>query len=78
MIFSVIGTFQLFNEPTLMRTLAPTVIGTAYTPNLYAYNLAFVNQDANYAAALAFLLGIVIMTLSYAVQLSTQRKERRS
>jgi multiple sugar transport system permease protein len=77
-IFSVIGTFQLFNEPQLMRTLAPTVIGTAYTPNLYAYNIAFVNQDANYAAALAFLLGFVIMIISYIVQLSTQRKERRS
>src|SRR5215216_965833 len=75
-IFSVIGTFQLFTEPQLMRTLAPTVIGTAYTPNLYAYNVAFVNQDANYAAALAFLLGIVIV--SYIVQLSAQRKERRS
>jgi multiple sugar transport system permease protein len=77
-IFSVIGTFQLFTEPQLMRSLAPTVIGTAYTPNLYAYNVAFVNQDANYAAALAFLLGIVIMIVSYIVQLSAQRKERRS
>jgi multiple sugar transport system permease protein len=77
-IFSVIGTFQLFTEPNLLRTLAPTVIGTAYTPNLYAYNVAFVNQDANYAAALAFLLGIVIMIVSYVVQLSAQRKERRS
>src|SRR5215203_744753 len=77
-IFSVIGTFQLFNEPQLMRTLAPTVIGTAYTPNLYAYNISFVNQDANYAAALAFLLGIVIVIVSYIVQLSAQRRERRS
>ena len=77
-IFSVIGTFQLFTEPKLMSTLAPNVIGTAWTPNLYAYNVAFVNQDANYSAALAFLLGIVIMIVSYVVQLSTQRKERRS
>lgn len=77
-IFSVIGTFQLFNEPKLMATLAPNVIGTAWTPNLYAYNVAFVNQDANYAAALAFLLGVVIMIVSYTVQLSTQRKARRS
>jgi multiple sugar transport system permease protein len=37
-----------------------------------------VNQDANYAAALAFLLGIVIMIVSYTVQLSAQRRERRS
>ena len=73
-IFSVIGTFQLFTEPSLMCNLAPNVIGTACTPNLYAYNLAFVNQDANYAAALAFLLGIVIMIVSYIVQLSAQRR----
>jgi multiple sugar transport system permease protein len=78
LIFSVIGTFQLFAEPHLMRSLAPTVIGTSYTPNLYAYNVAFVNQDANYAAALAFLLGIVIMIVSYIVQLAAQRRERRS
>ena len=32
-IFSVIGTFQLFNEPALMRAIAPTVIGTDWTPN---------------------------------------------
>jgi multiple sugar transport system permease protein len=77
-IFSVIGTFQLFNEPNLLRILTPNAINTSYTPNLYAYSLAFVNQDANYAAAIAFLLGIVIMALSYAVQLSNQRKEKQS
>jgi multiple sugar transport system permease protein len=78
LIFSVIGTFQLFNEPNLLRTIAPNVIGVAYTPNLYAYNLAFVNQQINYAAAIAFLLGFVIMIVSYAVQLTAQRKEARS
>ncbi|HEY5846005.1 MAG TPA: sugar ABC transporter permease [Microlunatus sp.] len=77
-IFSVIGTFQLFNEPKLMASLAPTVIGTDWSPNLYAYNIAFVNQDTNYAAALAFLLGFVIAVVSYIVQLSAQRKERNS
>ncbi len=78
LIFSVIGAFQLFNEPNLLRSLAPNVIGTAYTPNIYAYNLAFVNQEINYAAAIAFLLGFVIMIVSYVVQLSAQRRERRS
>lgn len=76
-IFSVIGTFQLFNEPNLLRNLAPNVITTSYTPNLYAYNLAFVNQEINYAAAIAFLLGVVIMAVSYVVQFS-QRRDRRS
>jgi multiple sugar transport system permease protein len=77
-IFSVIGTFQLFNEPNLLRILAPNVIGVGYTPNLYAYNLAFINQDVNYAAAIAFLLGIVIMIVSYTVQLGALRRGRRS
>jgi len=78
LIFSVIGSFQLFNEPNLLGIIAPNVIGNSYTPNIYAYNLAFVNQEVNYAAAIAFLLGFVIMIVSYVVQLSAQRRERRS
>lgn len=77
-IFSVIGSFQIFNEPSLLQAIAPTAISQSFTPNFYAYNLAFVNQDVNYAAAIAFLLGLVIMIVSYVVQLSTQRKERLS
>ena len=77
-IFSVIGSFQIFNEPSLLVELAPTAITQSFTPNFYAYNLAFVNQDINYAAAIAFLLGFVIMIVSYVVQLSTQRREFQS
>ncbi|GAA4422331.1 sugar ABC transporter permease [Georgenia halophila] len=75
-IFSIIGTFQLFNEPSILETIAPNVIGNGYTPNFYAYNVAFVAQEVNYAAAIAFLLGIVIMAVSYVVQLGVLRKER--
>ena len=77
-IFSIIGSFQLFNEPRVMGFLAPTVIGSDWSPNLYAYSIAFVNQDTNYAAALSFLLGFVIAVLSYIFQLSANRRERRS
>lgn len=76
-IFSIIGTFQLFNEPSLLDAIAPNAVTNGFTPNFYAYNLAFVNQDVNYAAAIAFLLGIVIAIVSYVVQLQTQRGERR-
>ena len=55
---------------------APTVIDDAYTPNYYAYNIAFVNQDVGYAAAIAFLLGIVIAVVAYVVQFSSQRRQR--
>jgi multiple sugar transport system permease protein len=76
-IFSIIGTFQLFNEPSLMRALNPAAINLSYTPNFYAYNIAFINQDINYAAAIAFALGLFIAIISYVVQLSAARKEGR-
>jgi len=77
-IFSVIGIFQLFNEPSLLKTIAPNVIGSGFTPNFYAYNLAFVSQNVNYAAAIAFALGIVIMIVSYVVQLTAARTDSRA
>jgi multiple sugar transport system permease protein len=74
LIFSVIGSFQLFNEPQLLQRLAPNVIDSAYTPNIYAYSLAFTSQDLNYAAAVSFLLGLVIVAVSYSVQLAANRR----
>ncbi|PKQ27146.1 MAG: sugar ABC transporter permease [Actinobacteria bacterium HGW-Actinobacteria-4] len=77
-IFSIIGSFQIFNEPKLLVEIAPTGITQGFTPNYYAFNLAFVNQDVSYAAAIAFLLGFVIMIVSYVVQLSTQSRRFQS
>jgi multiple sugar transport system permease protein len=74
LVFSVIGSFQLFNEPNLLQHIAPDVIDSAYTANLYAYSLAFVGQQVNYAAAVSFLLGIVIVIVSYAVLLTANRR----
>jgi multiple sugar transport system permease protein len=77
LIFSVIGTLQLFNEPQILSALAPAVIGTSYTPNLYAYTLAFSNRELNYSAAVSFTLGAVIVAVSYLVILLTSRRARR-
>ena len=66
-IFSVIGSFQLFAEPRVFYDIAPQVIGKSYTPNLYVYNLAFADQRLNYAAALSFLLGLVVFIVSFVV-----------
>lgn len=76
LIFSVIGSFQLFAEPNLLQRLAPSVIDSSYTPNLYAYTLAFTGQEVNYAAAVSFLLGLVIVVVSYAVLLVASRRSR--
>jgi multiple sugar transport system permease protein len=76
LIFSVIGSFQLFSEPQLLQRLAPNVIDSSYTPNLYAYTLAFTGQEVNYAAAVSFLLGLVIVIASYTVLLAATRRSR--
>ena len=76
LVFSVIGSFQLFAEPNLVQRLAPNVINAAYTPNLYAYSLAFTSQQVNYAAAVSFLLGLVILVVSYAVLYTANRSRR--
>ncbi|MET7328261.1 sugar ABC transporter permease [Nonomuraea sp. NPDC005650] len=75
-IFSIIGSFQLFNEPNILQKLAPAVISTGYTPNMYAYNLAFNGQQINYSAAVAVVLGLVTVVIAYAVQLLTARREQ--
>lgn len=75
-IFSIIGSFQLFNEPNVLQSLAPGVISTYYTPNMYAYNLAFNGQEFNYAAAVAMILGGVTAAIAYTVQLRANRGER--
>jgi multiple sugar transport system permease protein len=75
-IFSVIGSFQLFNEPNILRTLAPNVITTYFTPNMYAYNLSFGGQQYNYSATVAIVMGVITAVIAYAVQLRGQRKER--
>jgi multiple sugar transport system permease protein len=60
-----------------MATLAPTVIGDHYTPNLYAYTLAFTNQQYNYSAAVSFTLGVIVCVCSYLFLLLTNRRRLR-
>ncbi|WP_425553710.1 carbohydrate ABC transporter permease [Isoptericola hypogeus] len=74
-IFSIIGSFQLFNEPSILQSLAPNAISTSYTPNLYAYSLSFSGQQYNYSATVAIIMGLITMVIAYVVQLRGMRKE---
>jgi multiple sugar transport system permease protein len=76
-VFSIIGTLQLFTEPYLMINLARSVVSSSFTPNLYAYTLAFTGQQYNYSAAISFLLGGVTAVLAYAFLLATRRRGAR-
>jgi multiple sugar transport system permease protein len=75
LIFSIIGSFQLFNEPSILQKLAPNSITTYFTPNLYTYNLSFSGQQYNYAAAVAIIMGVFTMVIAYVVQLRGTRKD---
>jgi multiple sugar transport system permease protein len=74
-IFSIIGSFQLFNEPNILRTLAPNIITTYFTPNMYAYNLSFAGQEYNASATVAIVMGVLTAVIAYVVQLRGSRKE---
>ncbi|WP_374008618.1 carbohydrate ABC transporter permease [Leifsonia sp. LS-T14] len=76
-IFSIIGSFQLFNEPNLLKQLAPNAISSYFTPNMYAYNLSFAGQQFNYAATVAIVMGVLTAVIAYVVQLRGTRKEIR-
>lgn len=78
LIFSIIGTLQLFNEPNVMRQVAPQSIGPNFTPNLYVYNLAFQNQQFDYSAAIAFTLATVTVILVALVLAVNAWRSRRS
>ncbi|WP_055427599.1 carbohydrate ABC transporter permease [Bifidobacterium aesculapii] len=77
-IFSIIGSFQLFNEPSILQSMVPgNAITTYYTPNMYAYNLSFSGNQANYAAALAIVMAVITMAIAYAVQLRSMKEQMK-
>lgn len=77
-IFSVIGSFQLFNEPSILQAIAPNSITSYFTPNLYAFNLSFAGSQFNYAAAIAIISGVITMVVAYLVQYFGERSEKRA
>ncbi|WP_338019436.1 carbohydrate ABC transporter permease [Saccharothrix deserti] len=74
-IFSIIGSFQLFNEPSILQKLVPNAITTDFTPNLYAYSLSFSGQQYNSSATVAIVMGVITMIVAYVVQLRGMRKD---
>ena len=75
LMFTIIGTLQFFTEPRVLEKTASSVITPDYTPNLYAYNLAFQYSEFNYSAAISFSLGAVVFIGSYIFLFAT-RKEK--
>ena len=74
-IFSIIGTLQLFNEPNVLTVVAPSVVNLHFTPNMYVYYLSFRNAQFDYSAAMAFTLAIISGLLAALVLFITRQRE---
>ncbi len=73
LVFTVIGSLQLFTEPLVLRGFTGSVTST-WTPSLYVYEAAFISNDYGRAAAASVLLALVSALLSALVmRLSTRR-----
>ncbi|MFF2371111.1 carbohydrate ABC transporter permease [Agromyces sp. NPDC058110] len=72
--FALIGTLQFFTEPVVLRNIAQGAIDAAYTPNMYAYSLAFSYSQFNYASAIAFSLGALVFAGSYLFLFLTRKQ----
>jgi len=64
-LFSIVGTLQLFNEPYIISSLVS--LSPSFTPNMYIYNVAFQYGNVNYASALAFMLAVITIGLSFLI-----------
>ncbi|MHA7984289.1 carbohydrate ABC transporter permease [Rathayibacter sp. CAU 1779] len=65
LVFSIIGTSQLYNEPVTMKTIAPN-LPSDYTPIMAAMKWLSAN-DFNYAATLSVIVGAIVCVLSVLV-----------
>ena len=56
-VISIIGTLQLFNEPTILNDIAS--IGSSYSPNQLIFNTAFSFGNEQLAAAQSIVLALI-------------------
>jgi multiple sugar transport system permease protein len=71
-VFSIIGTLQLFNEPTVFR-LFSNAVSSNYTPNMVVYATSNV-PNYSLAAAYSVVLALTTCVLSFAFLKVTQRR----
>ncbi|GAB3609304.1 sugar ABC transporter permease [Humibacter ginsengiterrae] len=76
LVFALIGTLQFFTEPQVLAPSSNGAITPSFTPNMYAYNLAFSNSQINYASAISFALGLVVFVGVYIFLFATRKKGR--
>ena len=71
-VFSIIGTLQLYNEPSVLAQIAPSISST-FTPNMLAYSIAAGNNYQQ-AAAMSVVIAIATFILSFGFMRLTARR----
>ena len=77
LIFTIIGTMQIFTEPKVLSRYT-NAVSLGYTPNVYSFNLAFAQSQFNYSAAVSFTLALVVFVLTAVVLTVTRRRAKNS
>lgn len=73
LLFSLIGTLQLFNEPEILKGVSGAITST-YTPNIFAYNIAIIQTNFYYGGAIAAILGVITFVFSFLFMRVSQRQ----
>ncbi|WP_432968780.1 carbohydrate ABC transporter permease [Dactylosporangium sp. CA-233914] len=76
-LFALIGALQFFTEPQVLSNVASGVITPDYTPNLYAYTLAFKFNQLGYASTISFALGFIVIACSSLFLVLNRRRNAR-
>ena len=72
LLFSIIGTLQLFNEPAVVRTVTANV-SADYTPNMGVFQATAVAGNPNLGSAMAVILAVVAFGVSLLMMVLTRR-----
>ncbi|WP_426300824.1 carbohydrate ABC transporter permease [Arthrobacter sp. R-11] len=74
-LFTVIGTLQLFTEPSIISKATASVTST-WVPNLWAYDAAFNRHNLNQAAAASIIIALLAAGLSLTVTRFSSRMNK--
>lgn len=76
LLFTVIGTLQMFTEPQILSK-ATTAITSTWVPNMWAYDAAFNRNNLPQAAAASIILALLAGILSWLVTRIASKGSRR-
>ncbi|SIO26080.1 carbohydrate ABC transporter permease [Agromyces cerinus] len=76
LLFTVIGSLQLFTEPKILST-ATTAVTSTWVPNMWAYDAAFNRNNLPQAAAASIILALLAGLLSWVVTRFTSKGNSR-